>query len=158
LGAIYNIYDCGCSTDVNHQMGLGSQFNINWAYCPIINNNDKKLEGLYLPAGLGTPRDPQNELEGVAGEREVGSARPRDPTPRPDPGFSGWGWTDDKTLQFWYSGRGEASPALGEYFVLDAWTQPSVSSSHTWLCRRVNEGLWRLVCNDMRPLMWCGNA
>jgi len=26
------------------------------------------LEGLYLPAGLGTPRDPQNELESVAGE------------------------------------------------------------------------------------------
>jgi len=31
----------------------------------------RTLEGIYLWAGLGTPQDPQNELENVAGEREV---------------------------------------------------------------------------------------
>ncbi|TWW56604.1 hypothetical protein D4764_08G0005910 [Takifugu flavidus] len=44
------------------------------------------LERLCLSTGLGTPGDPPDELEEVAGEREVWASLLRLLPPRPDPG------------------------------------------------------------------------
>jgi len=56
----------------------------NWEETP--GKTQHTLEGLYLPAGLGTPR---RELENIAGEREVWVSLLGRLPPRPDPGLSG---------------------------------------------------------------------
>jgi len=56
------------------------------------------LEGLHLPAGLGTPRDPPEWVAKCCGwEGSLGQPS-GSPAPRPDPEFRGWEWMDWNNL------------------------------------------------------------